>query len=194
MKTKTERGSKGMKGSDTSQGLRELFENQLRDLYWAEKALTKSMPKLIKNVTSQELVDALTYHVQLTVKQVKRLEDVFETIGSKAQAEKCEAMEGLIKEGEDIMDSTDEGFVRDAGIIAAVQKIEHYEIASYGTLKSFAEILGENEAASLLDETLDEEKEADVKLTKIAESAINAEAAGYESHGKEEESYRTRSK
>jgi len=181
MKAKNEKGSKPIKASsDAAQGLRELFEDQLKDLYWAEKALTKAMPKVIKNVTSQELVDALTYHVQLTVKQVKRLEDVFETLGTKPEAEKCEAMEGLIKEGEDIMESTQEGVVRDAGIISAVQKIEHYEIASYGTLRSFAEILGENEAASLLEETLDEEKEADIKLSEIAESSINLEAAEFE--------------
>lgn len=193
MKTKTEKGSKAVKASsDAADGLRELFENQLKDLYWAEKALTKAMPKVIKNVTSQELIDALTYHVQLTVKQVKRLEDVFETLGTKAQAEKCEAMEGLIKEGEDIMESTEEGVVRDAGIISAVQKIEHYEIASYGTLKSFAEILGENEVVSLLEETLDEEKEADIRLTEIAESSINVQAADYDEG--EEMPSRTRSK
>jgi ferritin-like metal-binding protein YciE len=157
MKAKNEKGSKPVKASsDAAQGLRELFEDQLKDLYWAEKALTKAMPKVIKNVTSQELVDALTYHVQLTVKQVKRLEDIFETLGKKPEAEKCEAMEGLIKEGEEIMEATEEGVVRDAGIISAVQKIEHYEIASYGTLRSFAEILGENEAASLLEETLND--------------------------------------
>jgi ferritin-like metal-binding protein YciE len=185
MKTKTEKESKTMKASpDAAQGLRELFEDQLKDLYWAEKALTKSMPKVIKNATSQELIDALTYHAQITVKQVKRLEDVFETLGTKAKAEKCEAMEGLIKEGEEVMESTEDGVVRDAGIIAAVQKIEHYEIASYGTLRSFAEILGENEAASLLEETLDEEKEADRKLTQIAESEINLEAAEADSGGK----------
>ena len=182
MKAKNEKGSKPIKASsDAAKGLRELFEDQLKDLYWAEKALTKAMPKVIKNVTSQQLVDALTYHVQLTVKQVKRLEDVFESLGTKPEAEKCEAMEGLIKEGEDIMESTEEGVVRDAGIISAVQKIEHYEIASYGTLRSFAEILGENEAASLLEETLDEEKEADIKLSEIAESSINLEAAEFES-------------
>lgn len=195
MKAKNEKGSKPIKAnSDAAQGLRELFEDQLKDLYWAEKALTKSMPKVIKNVTSQELVDALTYHVQLTVKQVKRLEDVFETLGTKAEAEKCEAMAGLIKEGEDIMESTEEGVVRDAGIISAVQKMEHYEIASYGTLRSFAEILGENEAAALLEETLNEEKEADIKLSEIAESSINLEAAEYEESGKNSLPSKSRSK
>lgn len=194
MKNKTEKGSKAVKASsDAAQGLRELFEDQLKDLYWAEKALTKAMPRVIKNATSQELVDALTYHVQLTVKQVKRLEDVFETLGKKAEAEKCEAMEGLIKEGEDIMESTEEGVVRDAGIISAVQKIEHYEIASYGTLKAFAEILGENEAVSLLEETLDEEKEADIKLTEIAETSINVEAAEFD-EGERETPSHSRSK
>ena len=195
MKAKTEKGSRTIKASsDAAQGLRELFEDQLKDIYWAEKALTKAIPKVIKNVTSQELVDALTYHAQITVKQVKRLEDVFETLGNKPQAEKCEAMEGLIKEGEDIMESTEEGVVRDAGIISAVQKIEHYEIASYGTLKSFAEILGENEVASLLEETLNEEKEADVKLTEIAESTINLEAAEYEGGQDNMQSSKSRSK
>ncbi len=195
MKAKIEKGSKPIKASsDAAQGLRELFEDQLKDLYWAEKALTKAMPKVIKNVTSQELVDALTYHVQLTVKQVKRLEDVFETLGTKPEAEKCEAMEGLIKEGENIMESTEEGVVRDAGIISAVQKIEHYEIASYGTLRSFAEILGENEAAALLEETLNEEKEADIKLSEIAESSINLEAAEYEESDETSRSSKSRSK
>lgn len=193
MKTKIEKAKTIKASSDAAQGLRELFENQLKDLYWAEKALTKAMPKVIKNATSQELIDALTYHVQVTVKQVKRLEDVFESLDTKPEAEKCEAMEGLIKESEDIMESTEEGVVRDAGIISAVQKIEHYEIASYGTLRSFAEILGENEAASLLEETLNEEKDADIKLSEIAESTINLEAAEYE-HSDGHRSSKSRSK
>lgn len=163
--------------SGAAEGLRDLFVDQLKDIYWAEKALTKAIPKTIKKVTSQDLVDALSEHLQFTMEQVTRLENVFEIIGQKAQAEKCAAMEGLIQEAEDIITDTSEGVVRDAGIIAAHQKIEHYEIATYGTLTAFANILGESEAASLLEETLDEEKEADMRMTELAQSGINIEAA-----------------
>lgn len=163
--------------SQNESGLRELFEDQLKDVYWAEKALVKSMPKIVEKATSEELIDNLTEHMDFTIQQVTRLENVFEIIGTKAEAEKCEAMDGLLEEADDIIDSTDEGPVRDAGIIAAVQKIEHYEIATYGSLRTFANTLGEYEAASLLEETLDEEKEADQKLTDLAESIINLEAA-----------------
>lgn len=166
--------------SQNETGLRELLEDQLKDVYWAEKAITKAMPEMVEKVTSQELVDALTEHMEQTVQQVTRLENVFEILGIKAEAVKCEAMEGLIDEAEDIVDDLDEGPVRDAGIIAAAQKIEHYEMATYGSLRSFANILGEFEAASLLEETLDEEKETDRRLTDIAESIINIEAAGEE--------------
>jgi ferritin-like metal-binding protein YciE len=171
--------------SGTAEGLRDLFVEQLKDMYWAEKALTKQIPKTIKKVTSEDLVNALTEHLQFTHEQVTRLENVFETVGRKAQTKKCEAMEGLIREADDIVSSTEEGVVRDAGIIAAMQKIEHYEIASYGTLKSFANILGEDEAASLLEETLDEEKEADIKMTELAESSINIEAAENDEEARE---------
>jgi ferritin-like metal-binding protein YciE len=162
---------------NAAEGLRELFEDQLKDIYWAEKALTKAIPKNIDNCTTKELVDALTEHLEITNKQVTRLEQVFETLGVKAEAKKCEAMEGLIKEAEEIISETKEGPVRDAGIISATQKVEHYEIASYGTLVSFANILGENEVASMLEETLNEEKEADAILTDLAESKINLETA-----------------
>jgi len=163
--------------SQNETDLRQLLEDQLKDAYWAEKAITRSMPDMIEKVESQELADALSEHMEQTIQQVTRLENVFEILDLKPEAEKCEAMEGLIEEAEDIVDEYEEGPVRDAGIIAAVQKIEHYEIATYGTLRAFANILGEYEAASLLEETLDEEKEADHKLTDIAESAINIEAA-----------------
>lgn len=162
--------------SDVAQGLRELFVEELKDIYWAEKALTKAIPKMIKNASSDELVEALTGHLDVTVEQVTRLEEVFSSIGEKPQAKKCEAMDGLIKEAGEIMQNTEKGMVRDAGIILAGQKVEHYEIATYGTLCSFAKTLGEDEAASLLEETLNEEKEADEKLSEIAESFINAEA------------------
>lgn len=163
--------------SSAAEGLRDLFIDSLKDIYWAEKALTKALPKMAKNATSDDLKNAIDKHLEVTQGQIKRVEQVFESIGEKAVAKKCDAMEGLIKEGEGIMEETEIGAVRDAGIIAASQKIEHYEIASYGTLRVFAEILGETQARDLLSATLEEEKEADTMLTEIAESSINIEAA-----------------
>ncbi len=168
-----ESGNGGMQSSQ----LMKLFEDGLKDIYWAEKALTKALPKMIKNATSQELIDALTNHLEETKEQVTRVEQVFEFIGKKATAKKCEAMEGLIKEGEEIMEDCEEGAMCDAGIIAAAQKVEHYEIATYGTLCAFAKTLGEDDAADLLQEILEEEKEADINLSEIAESTINIAAA-----------------
>ena len=162
--------------SDPSEGLRELFVNELKDIYWAEKALTKALPKMMKKATSEELAGAIEDHLKVTEEQVTRLEEVFEMIGTKAQAKKCEAMDGLIKEAEELMKDSEEGTVRDAAIISAAQKVEHYEIATYGTLAAFAKTLGEEDAAMLLAETLNEEKEADETLTGIAESSINVEA------------------
>ena len=166
-------------GMQSSQ-LMKLFEDELKDIYWAEKALTKAIPKLIKNATSQELIDALTSHLAETENQVTRLEHVFESIDKKAVSKKCEAMEGLIKEAEEIMESSEAGAMCDAGIISAGQKMEHYEIATYGTLRQFAETLGLTEAVSLLAATLEEEKAADEKLSEVATSAINVEAAEIE--------------
>lgn len=162
--------------SDAAQGLRDLFVDELKDIYWAEKELTKAIPKMIKNVTDENLKEALTGHLEETKKHVTRLEKVFSFIDEKAVVKKCEAMAGLTKEAEGIMEATEKGVVRDAGIILAGQKVEHYEIATYGTLLSFAKILGEDEAAALLEETLDEEKEADKKLSEISDS-INVDAA-----------------
>lgn len=163
--------------SSAAEGLRELFIDSLKDIYWAEKALTKALPKMAKNATSQNLKDAIEEHLTVTQNQVSRLEQVFEIIGKKATAKKCDAMEGLIKEGESIMQETELGAVRDAGIIAASQKIEHYEIATYGTLCAFAKTLGEDDAVQLLKATLAEEKEADVNLTEAAYNTINFDAA-----------------
>lgn len=162
--------------SEVAQGLRELFVDELKDIYWAEKALTKAIPKMIKNATSDELIEALSGHLEETLEHVARLEQVFVSVNEKPQAKKCEAMEGLIKEAGEIMQNTEKGMVRDAGIILAGQKVEHYEIATYGTLCTFAKTLGEEDAASLLEETLNEEKQADKMLSEIAESFINAEA------------------
>jgi len=173
--------------SDAAKGLKSLFEDMLADIYWAEKALTKALPKMMKNATSPELKEALQEHLTVTQEQVKRVEEVFSMLGKPAKAKKCPAMEGLIKEGEEILEATQQGVVRDAGIIAAGQKIEHYEIASYGTLCAFARTLGEDEIAGLLDETLAEEKEADETLTQVALSAVNVAAAGEEDDEDEED-------
>jgi ferritin-like metal-binding protein YciE len=177
MPTTKTRTKKTAPKSNAAEDLRELFEEQLKDLYWAEKALTKALPKMAKNATAEELVTAINDHLEVTREQVARMEEVFGVLGKKPQAKKCEAMEGLIKEGEEMLEHTNPGAVRDAGIIAAAQKVEHYEIASYGTLVAFANILGEVEAADLLQLTLDEEKDADVTLTQVAENHINIDAA-----------------
>jgi ferritin-like metal-binding protein YciE len=167
---------KSTKTSMQASQLMELFEEELKDLYWAEKAIFKAIPKMVINATSRELINSLKSHLAETVNQVARLEQVFESIGKKATAKKCNAMEGLIKEAEEKMESCESGAMCDAGIISAAQKVEHYEIASYGTLRQFAETLGLTKAVSLLEATLNEEKATDVKLSEIAQS-INVEAA-----------------
>lgn len=178
MKTQTKKTNNSKTGdySIEESKLMKLFEDELKDIYWAEKALTKAIPKLIKNATSEELVEALEGHLQETETQVDRLEQVFELIGKKAIAKKCEGIAGLVKEADVIMKESDKGGMRDAGIISAAQKIEHYEIATYGTLRTFAQTLGLDDVVSLLEETLQEEKNADEKLTEVAESTINMEA------------------
>ncbi|MDQ6469696.1 ferritin-like domain-containing protein [Flavobacterium sp. LHD-80] len=163
--------------SNAAAGLTELFEDSLKDLYWAEKALVKALPVMARNATSEDLISAINNHLVETEEHVTRLEKVFDLIGKKATAKKCDAMEGLIEEGKGILGETEIGVVRDAGIIAASQKIEHYEIATYGTLRQFAETLGLEEAASILELTLDEEKGADKLLTEVAVNAVNLEAA-----------------
>ena len=168
--------------SSAAEGLRELFVDSLKDIYWAEKALVKALPKMAKNATSDNLISAINDHLAITEEQVSRLEKVFTSIGEKAVAKKCDAMEGLIKEGESIMEETEVGPVRDAGIIAASQKIEHYEIASYGTLAAFAQTLGEDDVVLLLEQTLAEEKEADNLLTEAAYNTINFDAAEEDSN------------
>ncbi len=181
-KTSTTSSSSSSRGkvkakSTAAEGLRELYIDSLKDIYWAEKALLKALPKMAKNATTESLIMAIDEHTAVTEEQVARLERVFELAGKKAVAKKCEAMDGLIKEGQDIMESTEPGPVRDAGIIAASQKIEHYEIATYGTLCAFAKTLGEDEAVQLLEATLNEEKDADMTLTDAAYNNINFEAS-----------------
>jgi len=160
-----------------AEGLKELFVDSLKDIYWAEKALVKALPKMAKNATNQGLIDGITNHIAETEEQIARLEQVFQIVGEKAVAKKCEAMDGLLKEGQDIMESTEQGPVRDAGIIAASQKVEHYEIATYGTLCAFAKTLGYDDAAEILHTTLEEEKQADITLTEAAYNTINFDAA-----------------
>jgi len=163
--------------SNAAEGLKELFIDELKDIIYAERALLKALPKMANNATEPKLVSAIQQHVTVTEGQVKRLEQVFEILGESNRGKKCDAMEGLIKEGESILEETEAGAVRDAGIISASQKIEHYEIASYGTLIAFAKTLGENEIASLLESTIAEEKEADALLTDSAYNSINFQAS-----------------
>jgi len=173
--------------SAAADGLRELFIDELKDIVYAERALVKALPKMANNASDPGLKSSIEEHVAVTEGQVARLVQVFELLGESDRGKKCDAMEGLISEGESIMQETEPGPVRDAGIISASQKIEHYEIASYGTLVAFAKILGENEVADLLEETLTEEKDADNKLTEAAYNGINLEAAGDEAEDTSDE-------
>lgn len=165
------------KGQSTEPMLRELFVDEIRDIYWAEKKLVVALPKMQKASSSTELQDAFAEHLEVTRKHVSRLEQVFELLGEKAQAKKCEAMEGLVKEGESIIEDTEEGTAtRDVGLILAAQKVEHYEIATYGSLTKLAKTLGLQEVAGILYSTLEEEKQADEYLTEIAENHVNYQA------------------
>lgn len=155
--------------------LRELFVEELQDLYSAENQITKALPKLIKAANNQQLKQALESHLKETEQQIERLDQIFEALDENAKGKTCEGMKGLLKEGDEIAKATGEEDVIDAGIISAAQRVEHYEISGYGTVRTYAELLGEKEAVKLLDQTLQEEKSADQKLNKIA-SSINVEA------------------
>ncbi len=162
-----------MKGSKVY----DLFLHELKDIYWAENHLADKLPKMSDKATSEKLAKALKNHQKETENHVKRLEKIFESLGEEAKGITCEAMKGLLKEAEDILGDTDSNsMVRDAGIIIAAQKVEHYEIASYGALATLAKTIGSSEAASLLEDTLDEEKKADATLTEIAEEEVNKKA------------------
>jgi len=166
--------SKEMKDSEFHQ----FFLDELKDIYWAEKHLAKALPKLQKAATSKELAQAFEKHTKETEGHIQTVEKVFELLGEKASAKKCDAMAGLVEEANSIISDTDKGTsVRDAGLILAAQKVEHYEIATYGTLRTFAEKMGHQEVTSLLQQTLDNEKETDVALTEIAVNFINEEAS-----------------
>jgi ferritin-like metal-binding protein YciE len=167
--------------------LEDLFEDGLRDIYYAEKAILKALPKMAKKAGHEDLKAAFNEHVQMTNAQVQRLEQVFEMIGVKPRAKKCPAMDGLVAEAEELMKEAEDEDVRDAGMLGCAQSVEHYEIARYGTLKAWAQRLGMDKAVQLLDETLQEEKETDAKLTMLAEQAINAEAESEEAEEDEDE-------
>tara|TARA_R110000868_G_scaffold36900_7_gene130539 strand:- start:1502 stop:2077 length:576 start_codon:yes stop_codon:yes gene_type:complete len=162
--------------TNPSHGLRDLFEVGLKDIYYAEKVLSINLPKMMENASDPELKTTLKNHLKETHEHVSRLEKIFETTGIEAKAQKCDAMEGILKENDKMIKKTDHGMVRDASIIASEQKMKHYEIATYGTLHAFAKTLGENKAATLLAKTLDEAKKADAELTGIAISSINKNA------------------
>jgi ferritin-like metal-binding protein YciE len=159
-----------------AQTLHELFVEELRDMYDGEKRLIKALPKIAKHAQSDDLRTALTNHLRETEKQATRLEQVFKSIGETPRGKKCDGMIGILEEGNTAMEELEEGPVLDAALIAGCQKVEHYEIASYGTLAYFAELMGHERAKELLGTTLDEEKAADEKLNAIAKSEVNREA------------------
>jgi len=181
MPTKNNRKAAAAAASRTPEAesaLKELFVDEIKDIYWAEKHLAAALPKMIKGATSEDLKQTISTHLEETKNQIARLESVFASIGEKAVAKKCLAMEGLLKEATELLSDTEKGTeVRDVAIISAAQKVEHYEIASYGTLRTLAGTLGYSEAQSLFDETLTEEKNADSLLTQVAENYVNEAAA-----------------
>jgi ferritin-like metal-binding protein YciE len=174
-------------------GLRELYIDELKDLYSAENQLVKALPKMAKAASSDELREGFEEHLEQTKGQVQRLEQIFEQLDENPKGKKCIGMEGLVKEGQEITDEDFEGAVLDAALIGAAQRVEHYEIAAYGTVRAFAETLGENEHVSLLEQTLEEEKQTDEKLNQLAEQ-INQQAneMGEEAEGEEEEQVQPR--
>jgi ferritin-like metal-binding protein YciE len=156
--------------------LEDLFVNELKDLYSAEKQLVKALPKMAKAASSAKLRKGFEDHLKQTQKHVERLEQIFDDLGVKPRGQKCEAMEGLIEEGKKVMQEDAEPAVMDAALIAAAQRVEHYEMAGYGTVRAFANMLGQKNAERLLQQTLEEESQTNEKLTKLAESEINAAA------------------
>ncbi|WP_294201183.1 ferritin-like domain-containing protein [uncultured Chryseobacterium sp.] len=175
-KTATKATAKTPAKKGAAKELKDLFEDSLKDIYWAEKALLKALPTMMKNATDEKLKNAIDNHITETEGQIGRLEECFKAIGKKAQAKKCDAMQGLLDEGKSIMEETEPGTVRDAGIIAAAQKVEHYEIATYGTLAAFAKVLQEEDCLKHLLSTLEEEKKCDALLTKVADTNLNSKA------------------
>lgn len=178
----TSRSTRTKSNADANGSLLEgYFVDALKDIYWAEKALTKALPRMSKAATSKDLKKAFDQHLEVTKKQVGRLEKIFQQMGRKAQGKKCDAMEGLIEESESIIRETrNDTFTRDAALIISAQKVEHYEIAAYGGLAQLAKTMNKKGIANALGTTLNEEKKTDELLTRIAERSINIEAAGEE--------------
>jgi len=181
---KSKTSSSKMQSSDSTMNgsyspeFKDFFIDELKDIYWAEKHLTKALPKMQKAATSEELRNAFADHLAVTQTQVSRLEQAFELLGAKAVAKKCDAMVGLVEEANGIIEETEKGTsIRDVGLVLAAQKVEHYEIATYGGLVTLAKTMGNDELSSLLEETLAEEKETDELLTSLAEGGINSAAA-----------------
>ena len=171
----------------TKNSLLGLYVDELRDIYNAEKQLTKALPKMAKVATTEDLRNGFTEHLEQTRGHVERLEQIFEALGQRASGKRCVAMEGLVEEGSEIMEDDFEGEVLDAALIAAAQRVEHYEIAAYGTLCAFADLLGESQHASLLRQTLDEEKATDERLTELSRDvnvAANDRTAQTGKHGR----------
>ncbi len=170
------------------ESLRELFITELQDTYDAEQQIVKSLPKMMEKCSHEPLKQGFQMHLDQTRQQVNRLERCFQQLGYKARGEHCDGMEGIIKEGEHLVKKGGDPSAIDAGLIASAQKVEHYEIASYGTLCTYAEMLGENECLNLLKQTLAEEKETDKKLTDLAMRMVNVDAvraAGGQMQGRE---------
>ncbi|MGQ0538401.1 MAG: YciE/YciF ferroxidase family protein [Gemmatimonadaceae bacterium] len=157
--------------------LNDLFVKELRDMYSGERQLVQTLPKLAKKANSPQLADAIEHHLGQTEEHVRRLEQIFGFLDVTSRGPVCKGMKGIIEEGKEILDSAEEPDVLDAGMIAAAQRVEHYEIAAYGTLREYANVLGHSEAVDLLEQTLEEEKAADRKLTELAEEGVNAMAA-----------------
>ena len=157
--------------------LRKLYVDELKDLYSAEKQILQALPKMAKKAKNAQLKQAFELHLQETQNQVERLDQVFELLGKSPRGKKCKGMEGLLEEGKEMMQEDMEPEVMDAALIAAAQRVEHYEIAGYGTVRTYAQLLGEDKHVKLLQQTLDEEGNTDKKLTQLAESSINVEAA-----------------
>jgi ferritin-like metal-binding protein YciE len=173
----TKHAAGGESKTSDNKDLRKLLEDQPADIYYAEKKLTKAIPKMAKAAQDEELVEGFEGHAKETEGHVERCEQAFDLLGKPAKAKKCEAIEGLIAEAEELMKEYKGSPALDAALVDAAQKVEHYEIATYGSLIAWARLLGEEDVANLLEETLGEEKECNDKLTELAESGVNAEAA-----------------
>jgi ferritin-like metal-binding protein YciE len=156
--------------------LHDLYVDELKDLYSAEQQILKALPKMVKKASAPELANAFEEHLKVTEGQVERLDKIFEMLEVSPRGKKCKAMEGLLEEGKEVMSEDADPAVMDAALIAAAQRVEHYEMAGYGCVRTFARLMGYADAAELLQETLEEEADADKTLTELAESVINAEA------------------